>query len=143
MNKTMKVFSGLSIIFVVMMHIGHNWIYEPLTYTPVWRMPAFMFISGYFFKENNTSDIVAYCKRKFRSLIIPLYGWSLFYGLILTLLLKFKIINFGEKLTLKSFFIETFLHSHQYEFTCAMWFLPVLFLVQIFYCCIKIKTPPR
>lgn len=47
----MKVFSALSIIFVVMMHIGNSWIYEPLTYTPVWRMPSFIFISGYFFKE--------------------------------------------------------------------------------------------
>lgn len=141
MNKTMKVFSALSIIFVVMMHIGHNWIYEPLTYTPVWRMPSFIFISGYFFKEIYCLDKVSYLKRKFKSLIIPLYGYSLFYGLIITVLLNMNIISFGKKLDFTSYFIETFLHSHQYEFTSAMWFLPILFLTQIIYCFIKQKSP--
>lgn len=83
-NKKMCVFSALSIIFVVMKHIGHDIVHEPLTYTPVWRMSAFMFISGYFFNRENCNNIFTFIKKKFKSLIISLYGWSLFYGIIKT-----------------------------------------------------------
>lgn len=133
MNKKMCVFSALCIIFVVMKHIGHDIVHEPLTYTPVWRMPAFMFISGYFFRREYCNNIFEFLKKKIKSLLIPLYGWSLFYGIMVHLLSGIGAINFGERITFMSFFVATFLHSHQYGFNSAMWFLSALFLVEILY----------
>lgn len=133
MNKKMYVFSALCIIFVVMKHIGHDIVHEPLTYTPVWRMPAFIFISGYFFKREYCNNIFNFLKKKIKSLIIPLYGWSLFYGIIVFLFKSFGLINFGDRITIQSFFVDTFLHSHSYGFNSAMWFLSALFLVETLY----------
>lgn len=63
-NKKMRVFSAIAIIGVVIMHIGHNLIYEIFTYIPMWRMPAFMFISGYFFKNIYTDNVLLLIKKK-------------------------------------------------------------------------------
>ena len=131
--KKMYVFSALCIIFVVMKHIGHDIVHEPLTYTPVWRIPAFMFISGYFFKREYSNNILKFFYKKVKSLIIPLYGWSLFYGIMVYLFQSFGLINFGDKITIASFFVDTFLHSHNYGYNSAMWFLSALFLVEILY----------
>lgn len=57
----------------------------------------------------------------------------MFYGIINTLLINYKIVDFGEKITFYNLIVDSFLHSHQYEFTSAMWFLSTLFLVEILY----------
>ena len=137
LNIKMKVFSALCIIFVVFKHVGHDIVHEPLTYTPVWRMPAFIFISGYFFRSKHCMEFFEYVGNNIKKLLVPLYGWSIFYGILVYILTKHEYIHFGATISFKNLIIDTFTHTHQYEFNSAMWFLSVLFIVKVLYCGIR------
>lgn len=129
MNQKMNVLKALGIICVVMVHAGQdmvNWI-------PSWRMPMFIFLSGYFFKESSMENIRSYITKKAKGLLVPMFGWHLFYGIIITLLLSFGLVKFGNKLSIKSFFVDSILHGHQYVFSLALWFVVILFFVQCVY----------
>ena len=129
MNQKMNVLKALGIICVVMVHAGQdmvNWI-------PSWRMPMFIFLSGYFFKESVMENIGNYVCRKVKSLLFPMFGWHLFYGVLITSLLSLGLVKFGNKLSVKTFFVDTILHGHQYVFSLALWFVVTLFLVQCIY----------
>lgn len=116
---------GIGILLVVMGHNDMNF-YHPLLHRFIYafHMALFFFLSGVFFKtERKFSEIF---KRRFNSLIKPLifiilliYGISVFFG-------KMSFSTAGGRL-LKSLYM-----TGPYLNWVQLWFLPTLFLVNLY-----------
>ncbi len=132
-KKSNKQFMVLSIIGIVIMVCCH---FSGELYKYVKAFPfiaIFIFISGYFYKEENERNIGIYIWHKFKKLMIPFYILNLLYGIIATILRNADIINYGENITLYNFFIQPFINNSQYILNFPSWFLPTLFLTNISY----------
>jgi len=96
----------------------------------------FIFAAGYFYNE--TCSALNYAKKRVRRLLVPFYGWHLFYGILLTILTIAGIVGFGKTITLQNFLIDPWRALDSlYSFNLASWFLIVLFSVQIIYMVIR------
>lgn len=117
---------GIAIILVVM---GHSiFINDSLNiWLSTFHLPAFFFISGWLIQEKNeyTFSFSEITKKKAIGILIP-YLWfsigSLFLDFIKVLLDRFTLD------VLKTHFIETI----TFQGYSVMWFLPVLFLSELF-----------
>ena len=139
-NKAFMILSALGILFVVDVHLG-----QPLSVLTnifpydSYFMPMFAFISGYFFKESNSSSwkrVVNYGIGKFRKLLLPYLGWTLFYDLLSRLLFQagyWKIPG----LTLRDMIYCIATSGVTSAFNSPAWFAPLLFCVCIAYCVIR------
>ncbi len=90
----------------------------------------FSFSSGYFYKTSYAGDPAKYVRRLLRKLILPLYGCSLFYGILTTLLLR-KGFAYGKSIGFKTLLIDPLIDTHQFLFTQALWYIPAIFIVSI------------
>jgi len=145
-NRQFLLLQAIAIVLVVIGHKGsvgfeklNDWF---LIYA--YHMPLFVFISGYFFSLDNLNNISLYIRKKSVHLIIPYFIYNLIYDIIVFILKRNGIINYGEGINLRTFFAEPFISGHQYAFNLAMWFVLMLFLVQVVYIsfrylCKKIK----
>ena len=134
MNAQFRILQAFAIILVVLGHVnepvrGFDKFFHIYSY----HMALFMFISGYFFKEDNAINIRQYSLKKIKHLVIPYFIYNLIYGIINTSLKAKGIITYGEDLNLKSFFIESWITGHQYIFNLATWFVLTLFITEIAY----------
>ena len=128
-----KLLYAVGIILVVLGHcnggglnIFYDWI-APYSY----HLSIFDFSSGYFYKSQNEKTPLKYCIKKIKNLLIPLYIWNLFYGIIVKLL-SFKGFTIGEELNFYNLIISPVLSGHQFEYNLASWFVIPLFMVEIF-----------
>lgn len=130
-EPSFRILSALAIIFVVAGHADFG-IFDMAGLFPYYsfHVGVFVFISGYFYKEENENHIISYIKRKAFHLLLPYYGWNLFYGILTT---GMRSIGFqiGKPMTFYSFFLEPFLGGHQYGLNFAGWFVPVLFVIEV------------
>ena len=117
---------AIGIIGVVGGHCG----IEFFPWFQSYRMPLFIFISGYFFKNKKFCSFVL---AKIKHLIIPLLLWNLFFGVLCTLLLHYGLISFGSALSFKTLFIQPFTHGHQFILNFATWFVGTLVELQLLY----------
>ena len=132
-KKTNKQFMILSVIGIVIMVCCHfsGEIYKYLKPFPF--IAIFIFISGYFYKEEKETNIGKYIWAKFKKLMIPFYIINLVYGIVATILRNSSIINYGEPLSLYNFFVQPFINNSQYIFNFPTWFVPTLFLTNVSY----------
>lgn len=132
MNTKMNILKGLGIILVVAGHTGGGHFFH---WFPVYsyHMPLFLFISGYFYKPEAEKNISQFVTDKTAKLLFPYYGWNLFYGLLVSLLLYYKVVNFGGSLSFHNLIIEPWFTGYQYIFNLAGWFVLMLFCVFAFY----------
>ena len=93
----------------------------------------FVFISGYFYKEQNEENIGKYIIKKFKKLIIPFFILNIVYGIISSLLRKNGIINYGSDITLYTTFVQPIINNSQYIFNFPAWFVPILFIINTIY----------
>ena len=97
------IFSAIMMIFVV---DAHAWtslslMTRYMTYN-MFIMPAFVFVSGYFFSFDEEMSVTAFVKKKIKKMIEPYYVWWFLYALFL-LILKFCFsISIGEGVSLDS-----------------------------------------
>lgn len=83
-------FKFLYFIAIISVLVGHgaggiNLFYD--WFSPyAFHLPLFAFSSGYFFKESSTDNVCKYIIHKVKTLIIPLYLWHFFYGLVVMFL---------------------------------------------------------
>lgn len=131
-NAAFGILSALAIIMVVAGHLGYN-ILTVGDLFPYYsfHVPLFMFISGYFYREEEQERPFSYIKRKARRLLLPYFIWNLIYGLVAWGFRSFGDFTFGEPVTLKTVFLDPFLHGYQYLYNFAAWFVPVLFLIEV------------
>jgi len=95
-NHTFTLIKALGIISIV---IGHAAIYTRIsTFTMIYSVPVFLFVSGYFFKDSDIEQPFYFIKKK----IIRLYFPWLFYGILFVLLHNFFVsidfISYNYKL---------------------------------------------
>jgi len=134
MKEIKSRFLILQAIAIILVVIGHRAAVgiEELDWFRIssYHMAIFIFISGYFFKSNNLDNIPQYILGKIKRLVIPYFIYNLIYGIIITYLRYKNIVSFGQDLSLKTFFIDGWIHGHQYVLNLATWFVLSLFLTQ-------------
>ncbi|MCM1154171.1 MAG: acyltransferase family protein [Roseburia sp.] len=130
-NMTLGVLSGLAIIMIVAGHAGC----DVLTIGGLFpyysfHVPLFMFISGYFYREENEERPLAYCVKKIRRLLVPYFIWNVIYGII-AWILRLAGFTMGEGISIRTLFIEPFISGYQFIYNYAAWFVPTLFLIEM------------
>ena len=73
----------------------------------------FLFVSGYFYKDEAEKNIGRYIWKKCTVLLFPYFLWNLFYGILAQILHKAGF-SLGESLSLKTLFLSPFLGGHQF-----------------------------
>lgn len=128
-----KLLYALGMIFIVAGHcrnggisIAYDW-FSPYAF----HLGLFVFSSGYFYKSSAEEQIGKYFLKKTKNLLLPLYLWNLFYGLLVCVLRACKL-EFGEPLTLYNLLIAPIVNGHQFSYNCGGWFVIPLFMVQIY-----------
>lgn len=130
-NMTFCILSGIAMVMIVAGHAG----YTILTVGDLFpyysfHVPLFMFISGYFYREEKEKDAFAYWKQKVKRLLLPYFVWNLIYGIVAWALRQCGF-TMGEGISLWTLFIEPFVSGYQFIYNYAAWFVPVLFLVEM------------
>ncbi len=138
-NKTMEIFSVMLIIMVVLGHTAGGTLDLFNNWFPIasFHMPAFVFVSGYFYKNENADRIFVktdnYLIKKIKHLLLPYFIWNLFYGIFVNIVKSYGVIGFGANISFSSLLFEPWISGHQFGFNCAAWFVPQLFIIQILY----------
>ncbi|MBC1233402.1 acyltransferase family protein [Listeria booriae] len=117
---------GLGMILVVWAHMNIPFALETIIYS--FHMPLFFFISGYLYKKNNATFKEVLTK-KATGLLIPYFFFA-------TLSLPFGIaisIFRGESWSIMGSFMNYFYLDGSVGWNSPIWFLIVLFLIEISY----------
>ena len=138
-NVTFGILSALAILMVVAGHAG----YDILTVGGLFpyysfHVPLFLFISGYFYRKEEEERPFFYVKKKVKRLLLPYLIWNLVYGVIAWALRTFGGFSMGEPISVKSLFLDPFLHGYQFIYNFAAWFVPVLFLIEVMNLCMRL-----
>ena len=130
MEKNQK-FLFLEAIAILSVIAGHTGV-ECFNFFPnnSFNIMLFFFISGYFYRPRT---VLAFLRHKAYHLLLPLFLWNLFYGLVVSFLRTRGLIGFGEEISFWNLFIEPFIFGHQFMFNLATWFVGALFFVQFTY----------
>lgn len=133
-NLAFRYLYGFAILFVLLSHCDgggvemlSNWMHFG-----AFHLGIFVFGSGYFFREEKLLNFRLYLWNKVKRLLIPLWCWNLFYGLLLTLLHGFGF-TFGEPLTLRGILLFPINSENLYVLNMGSWFIFPFFCVQILY----------
>ena len=131
-NAAFGILSALAIVMVAAGHLGYN-ILTVGDLFPYYsfHVPLFMFISGYFYKKEEQQRPYFYIKKKACRLLVPYFIWNVIYGLIAWGLRAGGNFTLGEPITVKTLFLDPFLHGYQYLYHFAAWFVPVLFVIEV------------
>lgn len=123
---------AVGIIIVVASHTArggvslfYEW-FDPHTFI----VPHFLFCSGYFFKDSSVEHAGRYILKKARHLLIPLYGWNLFYALVVFVTSKAGF-TIGTPVTIGSLLWSPLFDGFQFGYNCSCWFLAPLFLIEV------------
>lgn len=138
-NVAFGILSALAILMIVAGHLG----YDILTVGGLFpyysfHVPLFMFISGYFYRDEEECHPLAYLKKKAKRLLLPYFIWNVVYGLLAAALRAFGGFSMGEAVSLKTLFVSPFLNGYQFILNYAAWFVPVLFIVEGMNLCMRL-----
>lgn len=130
-NDTFVILSAIGIILILLGHLD----FSILTLGGLFpyysfHVMLFPFISGYFYKPTEESNILGYLKRKCLHLLLPYCIWNVIYGVFATILHNFGM-GIGEDISLYNLTIAPFLSGHQFMYQAASWFVPALFLLEM------------
>lgn len=130
-NKEFRILSAIGIILVVAGHLGYD-LFDIGGLFPYYSFHVFifLFVSGYFYKEESQEHMGSYLLGKCITLLLPYFAWNLFYG-ILAQILHGAGFSIGEGISLKTLFLSPFLDGHQFMYNFPAWFVPVLFMLEV------------
>lgn len=130
-NRQFRILSALGIIFVVAGHLGYG-VFELGGLFPYYSFHVFifLFVSGYFYRDETEEYIFRYILRKCSTLLVPYFFWNLFYGMIAQAL-HVAGFSLGERLSFKTLFLSPFLDGHQFLYNFSAWFVPALFMIEV------------
>lgn len=129
-NYTFKMLYVIAIFMIVDGHIGY---YNYLQVTNAlhyqnYHVALFAFTSGYFLNlERNYKDFFSI---KLTKLILPLYLWNLFYGILCWYLNHYQGFALGSELNAYNLLIAPITDGHQFIYNMGAWFLIPLFFIQ-------------
>mgnify|MGYP002571733975 FL=1 len=151
-NKDFMVLSAICIIFVVDAHSGSglNILTKIFPYDSFF-MPAFIFISGYFYKDiTGGKALFDFIIKKSKNLLIPYYKYNIGIALIwivVSLIVNKKLLNTDFnglfetedpcKSIIKTMFLNPFNTGVSFDLTSPTWFLISLFSTIISFTAIK------
>ena len=129
-DYTFKMLYVIAIFMIVDGHIGN---FDYLSLNGLLRyqnyhIALFMFTSGYFLNLARTNK--EFFTVKLSRLILPLYLWNLFYGIIAWGLNRYFDFELGDNLDAYTLLIAPLTDGHQFIYNMASWFLVPLFFVQ-------------
>lgn len=138
-NVAFGILSALAMLMIVAGHQG----YDILTAGGLFpyysfHVPLFMFISGYFYRDEEEGQPLSYLKKKAKRLLLPYLIWNVVYGLLAAALRAFGGFAMGEAVSLKTLFVMPFLNGYQFILNYAAWFVPVLFIVEVMNLCMRL-----
>lgn len=137
-NTTFRILSAFTILMVVAGHCGYHIMTVGELYPYYsFHVPLFVFISGYFYKASEEEAPLQYVKKKLRRLLLPYFIWNVVYGL-LAWAMRTAGFAMGEGISLRTLFIEPFLHGYQFIYNYAAWFVPALFVIEMMNLCARI-----
>lgn len=132
-NYQFKILYALGIIFIVAGHSNNN---GGIALFNNWFIPyafhvgLFAFTSGYFYKREHQTSVLKYIKKKVLHLLVPLYIWNVFYG-VLVHFLRYDGFTMGEDFTLRNLLITPITTGHQFTYNLAGWFVISLFMLEV------------
>ncbi len=130
-NRQFRVLSAFGIIFVVAGHLGYG-VFDLGGLFPYYSFHVFifLFVSGYFYKDEAEKNIGSYIWKKCRVLLLAYFLWNLFYGILAQVLHKAGF-SLGESLSFRTLFLSPFIDGHQFLYNFSAWFVPALFLIEV------------
>ena len=133
-NKQFMILSAIGIILVVICHLSGE-MNRKLTLFPSssFFIPLFIFISGYFYKEEKEKQLGKYILYKFKKLMIPFFIINLIYGVIVNILKHYQIVQYGETINFYTLFVQPFINNNQFVLNFPAWFVPILFVTTCVY----------
>lgn len=139
-NNYFNVIYFISIMLIIIGHIddGNTRTIFGFDLLPIYsfHVVIFMFCSGYFFINNQKLTKLEIIKKKAKKILIPLFLWNLFYGIVITICHSFGF-HFGDNLTLSSLFLKPLYDGEQFVFNLTSWYLFPLFMIFIIHTFIK------
>ena len=131
-NLQFRILYFIGIILIVANHAGNGSISLVYEWFPAYsfHLGLFVFASGYFFIKNRDTKILDFIKKIVIKFLVPLYAWTLVYGLLVFFLHRFGF-NLGGTLNLRNLLILPTYDCHQYSFIIASWFIFPLFIIQL------------
>ena len=129
-----KLLYAVGMILIVAGHCyngGFDLLYDWFPAYPV-HLGIFVFASGYFYNSKSENASVFFILKKIKKLLIPLFLWNVFYG-ILVWALSFKGFTFGRELSLYNLFVAPVTDGHQFGLNLGGWFVIPLFMTQIWF----------
>ena len=100
----------------------------------IWR--CLLFVQDIFFKDAALKRPGRYVCKKLRTLILPMYGYTIAYGLLVRLLHRWGF-QIGGKFNLHNILISPLNDGHQFVLNMAGWYIVPLFMVEILNCMIR------
>lgn len=136
-NQEFRILSAIGIILVVAGHLGYS-LFDWGGLFPYYSFHVFifLFVSGYFYKEEAQEHILQYIIRKCKTLLLPYFVWNLFYGILASVLHKAGFY-IGQDISLYTMFIAPFENGHHFMYHFPAWFVPVLFLIEVVNVCMR------
>ena len=94
------------------------------------HLALFAFCSGYFYKSSAEDSVLKYFLKKMRTLIIPLYIYTLVYGLIVQVARRAGFAMGGD-FNFSDLVIAPITSGHQFIYNMGGWFVVPLFMVEM------------
>ena len=127
-----RLLYALGMIFIVSGHAnggGLNLFYD--WFSPyAFHLGLFVFCSGYFYKDSYEWDIPGFLRRKAKSLLLPMYLWNVFYGL-LVVVLRCAGFTIGMMPSFRTLVTMPLYEGSQFEYNMGAWFVVPLFMVEL------------
>lgn len=130
------VLSALGIIFVLDDHVGAkiNFLANIFPYNSFY-MPMFVFISGYFFKEESIQNLNRYLLKKSKVFLLPYILYNLFYLFLTQLLNQNTGLNWRSNSL--DFLKTCWTYGTPVDVSSATWFVIMLFHVVCLYAILR------
>ena len=130
-------------LLIILVVIGHSTPLQPIVnFIYLFHMPLFIFLSGYFYKDEYSCNIFAFVKKKIISIYIPFIKYELILLLLHNLFLNLNIYSteYTSYYTKSNYIrnvisILTFRQTEQMAF--PFWFLTSIFTIHILFCIIS------
>lgn len=132
-NIQFAILQTIAIIFVVVGHSGGISIGFEWFSISSFNIPLFIFISGYFYKEEQENKLITTFIKKINKFLIPGLIINAMYGILLIFLKKYAHLQYGNEINFTTLFILPFQYCFQFGINHSMWFIFALFLIQITY----------
>ncbi len=132
-NMRMCILQVIGIFMMVDAHAGASLLdIGGLIPYYAFHMPMFVFISGYFYSAGEDESLARFARRKFMRLMVPYLIWNLIYGLCAAYL-RTRGFALGAPVNLYTLFIAPFTDGYQFILNHTAWFVPALFLEELFF----------